>query len=493
MSSKLLRILAICIFATLIPVAVVAIAMAATMSAPFTVAVQLKIGEDTIGSFAKEISVSVNDKERDDLSVGVKAGDEVTISFDGEAYDVQGFYAGNSSSVTESSQSLTEEGQTSYSFTVQNSATITIWVNAKVFNVTYTDAEGTQLATPESLKYGEDLEVITGADYAGWQIVSAPEGVRIDNTIYDKATFSESGDYNLNPAKYLIINYYDGQTLVAKDKVSMLDYNTYTLRSGDDEDIVNSIKGYKFIGWENELGETVSETPAYAVGEYNLYMVKEIVSYTADVKFHKNSDQITELTFDVENGFAPYQTRDNYKFVGFEFEGKTYSYEIVASGVIDYVNDLNEYLSEIIVQTLSDDSVHAQLTAVWETDFAALNSYTTFNFIFVPAINGDQDAAATVNGEPLEQKDAFGITFGGEEIYDLNQTLYSFLTGSDDSIVYGPNGETTGYTITYSIGAGGAVVSGIGNHFTFANFIESLVGNGDYSDRTPVYIYFNFI
>ena len=75
MSNKLLKILAICIFATLIPVAVVAIAMAATMSAPYTVAVELKVDQEAVGSYSKEISISVNDKARDGSSVGVKAGD----------------------------------------------------------------------------------------------------------------------------------------------------------------------------------------------------------------------------------------------------------------------------------------------------------------------------------------------------------------------------------------------------------------------------------
>lgn len=500
MSNKLLKILAICIFATLIPVAIVAIAMAATMSAPFTVAVELKVDEEAVGSYSKEISISVNDRARDGSSVGVKAGDKVTISFSGNAYDVEGFYAGNSSSVNESSQPLTEKGQATYSFTVANSATITVWANAKTFDVSYVDAEGTPVATAETLLYGAELEVMPGANFAGWQVVSAPEGVRVDNTIYTQATFSVSGSYTLNPVyqEFITINYYDGDTLIVQDTVYQSEYEAYDLRGADDEKVAEAVEaGYAFAGWENNVGDAVADVPAYVIGEeYNLYLAQETISYTADVKFHKNSNEISEITFDVENGFAQYQTRDNYTLAGFEFEGTLYNYT-VSSGVIDYVSDLQEKLSVKIAQTLADPSTHAQLTAVWDANLTALEGYTTFNFIFVPAANGDRDANINVmlpGGElqALEQKEEYGITFGRDEEYDLNQTLYSFLIGSDDAMIYLPSGESTDYTISYSIEEGGSIIPGIEKDATFAEFIQSLVDYGGYSDRAPVYIYFNF-
>ena len=504
MSNKLLKILAICIFATLIPVAIVAIAMAATMSAPFTVAVELKVDEEAVGSYSKEISISVNDRARNGSSVGVKAGDKVTISFSGNAYDVEGFYAGNSSSVNESSQPLTEKGQATYSFTVANSATITVWANAKTFDVSYVDAEDAPVATAETLLYGAELEVIPGAHFAGWQVVSAPEGVRVDNTIYTQATFSVSGPYTLNPVyqEFITINYYDGDTLIAQDTVYQSEYEAYALRGADDEKVAQAVEaGYAFVGWENNVGDAISEVPAYVIGEeYNLYLAQETISYTADVKFHKNSNEISEITFDVENGFAQYQTRDNYTLAGFEFEGTLYNYT-VSSGVIDYVSDLQEKLSVKIAQTLADPSTHAQLTAVWDADTTLFKGFeNNFSFIFVPAANGVKDVNMNVmlsNGElqPLERKEEYGITFGRDEEYDLNQTLYSFLIGYDDEGVHGPNGETTNCDITYSIGED-VIESSIPGPFTktttFAEFIKDLVGDSGYTSRAVVYIYFNF-
>lgn len=501
MSNKLLKILAICIFATLIPVAIVAIAMAATMSAPFTVAVELKVDEEAVGSYSKEISISVNDRARDGSSVGVKAGDKVTISFSGNAYDVEGFYAGNSSSVNESSQPLTEKGQATYSFTVANSATITVWANAKTFDVSYVDAEGTPVATAETLLYGAELEVMPGANFAGWQVVSAPEGVRVDNTIYTQATFSVSGSYTLNPVyqEFITINYYDGDTLIVQDTVYQSEYEAYALRGADDEKVAEAVEaGYTFDCWENNVGDAISEVPAYVIGEeYNLYLAQETISYTASVKFHKNSNEKSEITFDVEKGFAQYQTRDNYTLAGFEFEGTLYNYT-VSSGVIDYVSDLQEKLSVKIAQTLADPSTHAQLTAVWDADTTIFKGFeNNFSFIFVPTADGNAPIrVVTPDGvnQALEQKEEYGITFGRDEEYDLNQTLYSVLIGYDDAKVYGPNGETTNCDITYSIGENVIKdsIGGFSKATTFAEFIQSLVDYGGYSDRAPVYIYFNF-
>ena len=351
-----------------------------------------------------------------------------------------------------------------------------------------------------------------GANFAGWKVVSAPEGVRVDNTIYTQATFSASGDYTLNPAdqEFITINYYDGATLIAQDTVYQSEYEAYALRGADDEKVIEAVDaGYAFVGWENNIGDAVADVPSYVIGEeYNLYLEQEAISYTADVKFHKNSDQTTELTFNVENGFAQYQTRENYTLAGFEFEGTLYNYTtVVSSGVIDYVSDLEERLSVKIAQTLADASTHAQLTAVWDADTTIFNGFeNNFSFIFVPTADGNEDANINVmlpGGElqALEQKEEYGITFGRDEEYDLNQTLYSFLTGSDDAIVYGPNGEARNCEITYLIDAvgGDSIPGAFTKTTTFAEFIKSLVVYDadkddviDYTDRAVVYINFNF-
>ena len=208
MSKKLLRILAICIFATLIPVAIVAIAMAATMSAPFTISVEVKTQSNKDAS--QNVSISVNDRERNGLAVGVKADDKVTITFGDEtSYDSNGFYAGNASAVTNESDPVAEGY--SYSFVVEGDATITLWVELKEYNVVYQDEEGNVIETAEQpLYHGDALETIDDQAFAGWVVTKAPEGYNITNNVFDTASFGISGDYVLTRVdkSSMVVEYY---------------------------------------------------------------------------------------------------------------------------------------------------------------------------------------------------------------------------------------------------------------------------------------------
>ncbi len=194
MSKKLLKILAICIFVTLIPVAVVAIALAATLSAPYTITVEFKGTDATLEqNHPATVNISVNDKLKDGNSVGVKMDDKITITLVDGAYDVVGFYAGNAESVTADSEKLTDSS--SYSFNATDSATITIWVKAKSFNITYTE----ESVTGGTMTYGQELATIDRVDFVGWTVTEAPEGVATNSEIYKQATFPVSGAYTLAP------------------------------------------------------------------------------------------------------------------------------------------------------------------------------------------------------------------------------------------------------------------------------------------------------
>ena len=500
MSKKLLRILAICIFATLIPVAIVAIAMAATMSAPFTISVEVKTQSNKDAS--QNVSISVNDRERNGLAVGVKADDKVTITFGDEtSYDSNGFYAGNASAVTNESDPVAEGY--SYSFVVEGDATITLWVELKEYYVVYQDEEGNVIKTAENpLYHGDALETINDQAFAGWVVTKAPEGYNITNNVVDTASFGISGDYVLTRVdkSSMVVEYYAAdetpittQTIYQGQEVGLLPF--------DDEKVTSAIKpGYAAEKWVTAEGEEVTSLTFNAGKTVKLRLATSLLTYTTDVKFHKNSDDLAELTFDVEKGFAEYQTRQNYTLAGFEYDGEMYNYKVVSSGVIDYVNDKDEKLSAVIAAAQgSDVETHAQLTAVWDADTAIFKGFENhFSFIFVPVANGNIDASVSVKLPgaseltALTEKAVYQITFGRDENYDLNQTLYSFFTGSDEAIVYLQNGESTDYSITYRIEQGGESISGASKDATFAEFINELVGYGGYTDRDPVYIYFNF-
>ena len=216
MSRKLLKILAICIFVTLIPVAIVGIAMAATLSAPFTVTVQLKGEVESLSEYNKSLTLTVNNNQKNSLSVGVKSDDKVTISFEGEAYDVKGFYEGGATAVNEESKPLASK-VSSYTFNVNGDRTISVWIEPKTFNITF---EGNETASV--LTYGDELSIIEDdSEFRGWTIKTAPAGVTINDTVYNYATFPVSGDYTLSPsyAKYMEFHYFVRDEEVAVEKV----------------------------------------------------------------------------------------------------------------------------------------------------------------------------------------------------------------------------------------------------------------------------------
>ena len=492
MSRKLLKILAICVFVTLIPVAIVAIAMTATLSAPFTVKIEVKGELETLAKYPSEISISVNDREKEGLSAGVKANDKVTISFEGVAYDVKGIYDGNSNSITDASKPLDDKA--SYSFTVSGDRTLTIWVEAKSFDISYSSEE----ISSEKLSYGDSLGVISGEDFVGWTIVSAPEGVDINNQVYTTATFPISGAYTLAPsyAKYMTINYHIGNAIV-EDKVYQNNYSQYVLRKADDEKVANAIEvGYTFGGWATalELGDNVTEVPAFVIGaKYDLYLIQDLNTYTVNVKFHEASDSITELTFNVENGFAEYVSRENYNLKAFKYEDKLYYANDTKT---EFTNDRGETLSQVIASEINPSEI-VQIVAVWEVNnanYIIKDNFDNYSFYFFA--DQDDKYLQFYDGNQwknIEDSGTINMSFNNNPVYDLNQSLFDFFLGEYAELV-GPNGIAEDYDIYYYIDSttGDGIYMASENvadedKTTFADVIDALKVN-----PTLIYIYFQF-
>lgn len=400
MSKKLLKILAICIFVTLIPVAVVAIALAATLSAPYTIAVEFK-GTDAAleATYPAAANISVNDKLRDGNSVGVKMDDKITITLADGAYEVVGFYAGNAESVTADSEKLTDS-LTSYSFNATDSATITIWVEAKSFNITYTE----ESVTGGTMTYGSELATIDRVDFIGWTVTNAPEGVATNSEIYTKATFPVSGDYTLAPC------YQD-------------------------------------------------------------------ITYTANVKFHAYSDETSQVTVNLTDGFSPYNVeRANYTFVGFNHNG--IDYQVNEDGT-DYLKGETS-LAQVIASSYKEGTT-VELTAVWKSAYGK----TRFRFVF-DAVEGltspvyyiDNNSKLPVEIGVVESY----ITFNDEEDYDLNDTIYDFFFKGRQPVGL-TSGDLTDGSIWYDFTTAATVGSMTGlvtdkpfNEVTFADMLGVLEG-----------------
>ena len=436
MSKKLLRILAICIFATLIPVAIVAIAMAATMSAPFTISVEVKTQSNKDAS--QNVSISVNDRERNGLAVGVKADDKVTITFGDEtSYDSNGFYEGNASAVTNESDPVAEGY--SYSFVVEGDATITLWVELKKYNVEYRDEEGNEIETAETLYHGDALKTINDQAFAGWVVMEAPEGYDITKNVVDTASFGISGDYVLTRVdkSSMVIQYFsDGDATEPIKKDTVYKGQNYTLASFEDEDISQAIEsigpGYEVVGWMDIDGNIVTDFQFNSNTTLDLFLKKQAVEYVANATFSKSSNSTISLTFDVENGFSEFSKRPNYQLSGFEYNGLVYAVE-----GSDFVNN-GAKLTEVLVEVAENER---NITAIWQAAVEGGEKYNNVitNHVFSFYILAEEKDGGTllVDGNEIQKEvEFYQVAFDGvNERKDLNQTIYSALTGSDDARV----------------------------------------------------------
>lgn len=464
MSRKLLKILAICIFVTLIPVAIVGIAMAATLSAPFTVTVQLKGEVESLSEYNKSLTLSVNNNQKNSLSVGVKSDDKVTISFEGEAYDVKGFYEGGATAVNEESKPLASK-VSSYTFNVNGDRTISVWIGPKTFNITFEGNETTSVLT-----YGDELSIIEDdAEFRGWTIKTAPAGVTINDTVYNYATFPVTGDYTLSPsyAKYMEFHYFVGDEEVAVEKVEKSNYGDYQFLTADDiKDKVDA--GYSFVGWAESADSLkgISQLPEFTVGSYNVYAMLDLITYNVDVKFKGNSNQIDQLSFDVENGFEQYISRPNYTLVGFDYNGVEFT---INEGKTDYTNSEKGNLSLVIAEELKnkDDIISGENIVIdTEIEIAAVwnNAYSSDVYTFEFEVKSLRGPVYGKIGEELNEIYNLGpITVGFNDIssendyeyaVDLNQSLFDFFLGKYEAFYTDMNGQnsTSKYSIDLQVG-----------------------------------------
>lgn len=467
MSKKLLKILAICIFVTLIPVAIVGIAMAATLSAPFTVTVQLKGEVESLSEYNKSLTLTVNNNQKNSLSVGVKSDDKVTISFEGEAYDVKGFYEGGSTAVNEESKPLASK-VSSYTFNVNGDRTISVWIEPKTFNITFEGNETTSVLT-----YGDELSIIEDdTEFRGWTIKTAPAGVTINDTVYNYATFPVSGDYTLSPsyAKYMEFHYFVRDEEVAVEKVEKSNYGDYQFLTADEiNEKVGA--GYSFVGWAEsaDLLKEISQLPEFTVGSYNVYAMLDLITFNIDVKFNANSNQVDQLSFNIQDGFGQYAaTRPNYNLVGFNYNSDEF---IVNEEKTNYTNSEKGNLSVVIAEEFKNRDglltgkdividTEIEVTAVWSNAYS--DKVYTFKF-YTSSLRGDVYGK---NGENIEQIAPLGtitLSFndfvsedGSYEYFaDLNQSLFDFYLGKYSEFYVNSEGSISTSKYSFQVAVGG--------------------------------------
>ncbi len=116
--------------------------------------------------------------------------------------------------------------------------------------------------------------------------------------------------------------------MIAQTKLYEDEFNSYALLTADDNVVKNALtSGYSFVGWTTASGSPITKAGMVFGQNYEVYIDKDLINYNVNVQFNAvDTDQVTSLNYNVENGFSTYTiTRDGYEFVGFVYNNNTYT------------------------------------------------------------------------------------------------------------------------------------------------------------------------
>ena len=435
MSKYLIKILSICAFVVLLPLIVVGSALCVTEAMGITLTVRDSGIEGGYAGASSEVSIYIDGEKQEGTKITIKKNTDVTVTYEGEGYDFQGWYKGNPAEIGDNARA--ESTKTSYSFTVRGTTVLTAIRNVKTYTVTYTGQydDGTAIdVTPETenVVYGQPLAPVTpkgdGVIWGGWYDINSNSltGTKVAN-------FAESGEYTLNPiySNQMIVKYYKNETLISTEIVTQEGYASYALLSGTDEKVVNVLTaGYSFNGWDYN-GSTITALSEFKPEGYALYLKETANTYNVTVKYNAVSSDTQNITYDVVNGFGSYNTtRTGYTFKGFEYNGKLYAFDAQAK---DYVAS-GEKLSGIVIANNG-----LSVTAKWESKYEVflLNIAARAHYNNGTA-EGDWNLKNDNGTLSINGMNALSINFvddNDEDSYDMTDNVFVLLTKGNNNIV----------------------------------------------------------
>lgn len=355
MSKHLIKILSICALIVLIPLIVVGSALCVTEAAPATLTIYEGGNDGQYGGKSSQIVISVGGEAQVDenneplTSITIKKNTEVTVSFTGVGYEFAGWYDGNPQEVDGTENALSTER--SYTFSIKGSTHLTALRDAMKYQIQYTGTydDGSELGSfagdfvntdVQLVEYGQSLTSLTpkaGAEFQGWYVYTGTGSNYAGTTVanFDVANRNESGEYvtlTLKPvwSNQMVIRYYDTDrvSVIAEDYVTPETLSNYQLLSQDNEKVQAALTaGYEFAGWVDSVGDPISLTPEdFEVGEFAIYLSENAINYNVTVNYNALSTDSVNIIYNADNGFDAYrQTRVGYVFVGFEYNGLTYT------------------------------------------------------------------------------------------------------------------------------------------------------------------------
>lgn len=355
MSKHLTKILSILALIVLVPLIVVGSALCVTEAAPATLTIYEGGNDGQYSGKSSQIVISVGgetqlDENKQPLtSLTLKKNTEVTVSFTGTGYEFAGWYDGNPEEIDETKKAVSTER--SYTFTLRGSTHLTALRNAMQYQIQYTGTydDGSEIGSVEgdfvnteiqTVEYGQPLATLTpqsGATFSGWYVYVGEGSNNAGTTVanFNVANRNDSGELvtlTLRPSWLIqmVVRYYDTDrtTVIAEDYLTKETLANYQLVSGDNERVQAALTpGYEFAGWVDALGQPiVVSNIEFAVGEYAIYLSETSLDYDIIVKDNALSSDFVTINYNPETGFDTYtETRDGYEFVGFEYNGTTYT------------------------------------------------------------------------------------------------------------------------------------------------------------------------
>ena len=329
MSKNLVKILSICAFVIILPLAILATALCVTESASYKLKLYIS-GLDAENHVAA-CKVLINGEERKNNEMTFAKGADVVVTFEGVGYDFGAWYKGSEKAITEADK---VSDQVSYSIKMTGNTTLTAKCAVKSYRVSYTgndeDGNPLNLNTVVEYKYGDKLMVLEGqVNFVGWVLSGTP-------TVYKTATFDKSGDIILQAfwANNKQVTYYNGEKAIYSKIYTQEEFNALELIGADSEIVKNNVgKGYEFTGWVDANGDAFDFTPYQgdkyetSAREVKINLSRKAIKYTINVKVNPNTEDVLVLNYDVENGFGAFTvpTRAHYTFAGVKVGDKLYS------------------------------------------------------------------------------------------------------------------------------------------------------------------------
>lgn len=412
MSKYLIKILSICAFVIVLPLAILGTALCVTETKSYTLSLYVK-GEDRDNA----PTLLIDGEEKNQITV--QKNTTVTITFASDAYNFTAWYEGTD--VTYETDKFFSD-ERSVSFKLTSNLDLTAVVNVKTYNVTYTGIEYA-FENPYQYKYGQEL--ITKAELGN----EAFKGWLFNGTTYTHATFEKSGPVTLRAdlGNTVDVVYHFNNTTHA-EKVFQEELAAHKFLDETSPLLEGLVPAGYYATWVDGSGKPVEEIVAGFEGKtldlylkniaivYNLKVTspgKDVSTPTVDLTLTHNEEGKVVYS----SNYASEVTRKGYAFVGLKYNDEA----VYAPSNGDYVYNGTK-LSDVIMANANSETHDIELTAVWKAN------YSNISIMFFAVYNRTNNTVTAKDGNTeVDFLSEFSIRLSFDDTltgYDLNDNVY---------------------------------------------------------------------